>query len=122
MRRFASSSILVLAGLVTATLAASAAVDVRLAVQPDTVQLPLDGLHRPVVRGPLKESAGVSPRRLAARSLAAGGLTNKAIGQALGISDRTVQGHLANIYGKLQVGSRTEAVTKALQQGWITIE
>jgi DNA-binding NarL/FixJ family response regulator len=50
------------------------------------------------------------------------GLTNKAIGQALGISDRTVQGHLANIYGKLHVGSRTEAVTEALKHGWITIE
>jgi DNA-binding NarL/FixJ family response regulator len=50
------------------------------------------------------------------------GFTNKAIGQALGISDRTVQGHLANIYGKLGVGSRTEAVTEALKQGWIVIE
>ena len=54
--------------------------------------------------------------------LAAKGLTNKAIGRKLGISDRTVQGHLANVYGKLQVGSRTEAVTEALRQGWITIE
>jgi DNA-binding NarL/FixJ family response regulator len=53
--------------------------------------------------------------------LVAEGLTNKAVGQALGISDRTVQGHLANIYGKLQVGSRTEAVTEALRQGWIAI-
>jgi DNA-binding NarL/FixJ family response regulator len=54
--------------------------------------------------------------------LAARGQTNKAIGLALGISDRTVQGHLANIYGKLNVNSRTEAVTEALRQGWITIE
>jgi DNA-binding NarL/FixJ family response regulator len=54
--------------------------------------------------------------------LVAKGLTNKAIGQALGISDRTVQGHLANIYGKLDVSSRTEAVTEALRHGWIVIE
>lgn len=54
--------------------------------------------------------------------LVATGLTNKAIGQTLAISDRTVQGHLANIYGKLNVSSRTEAVTEALKQGWITIE
>jgi DNA-binding NarL/FixJ family response regulator len=54
--------------------------------------------------------------------LAAKGQTNKAIGRALGISDRTVQGHLANIYGKLNVNSRTEAVTEALRQGWIAIE
>jgi DNA-binding NarL/FixJ family response regulator len=54
--------------------------------------------------------------------LVAKGWTNKAIGRALTISDRTVQGHLANIYGKLNVSSRTEAVTEALKQGWLTIE
>lgn len=48
--------------------------------------------------------------------------TNRQIGQALSISDRTVQGHLANIFSKLQVNSRTEAVTVALQQGLITLE
>jgi two-component system, NarL family, response regulator LiaR len=54
--------------------------------------------------------------------LAARGLTNKAIGHTLGISDRTVQGHLANIFGKLGVNSRTEAVTQALKLGWIVVE
>jgi DNA-binding NarL/FixJ family response regulator len=54
--------------------------------------------------------------------LVAKGRTNKAIGRTLSISDRTVQGHLANIYGKLNVSSRTEAVTEALKQGWISIE
>ncbi len=47
--------------------------------------------------------------------LAAAGMTNRGIGARLSISDRTVQGHLASIYAKLGVGSRTEAVTKALQ-------
>lgn len=46
--------------------------------------------------------------------LAAAGLTNRGIGVKLSISDRTVQGHLASIYAKLNVNSRTEAVTKAL--------
>lgn len=54
--------------------------------------------------------------------LVAKGRTNKAIGRTLSISDRTVQGHLANIYGKLNVSSRTEAVTEALKLGWISIE
>lgn len=48
--------------------------------------------------------------------------TNRQIGQVLSISDRTVQGHLANIFNKLQARSRTEVVTLALQQGLITLE
>ncbi len=51
--------------------------------------------------------------------LAARGLTNKAIGFQLSISDRTVQGHLANIYEKLGAASRTEAVTRAVSLGLI---
>ena len=64
----------------------------------------------------------LSDRELDVLRLAAQGLTNKAIGQTLQISDRTVQGHLANIYGKLGVASRTEAVTAALRRGWIALE
>lgn len=62
---------------------------------------------------PLPEE--LSERELAVIELAARGLTNRGIGAELSISDRTVQGHLANIYGKLQVNTRTEAVTKAIQ-------
>ncbi len=47
------------------------------------------------------------------------GLSNKEIGQYLFISDRTVQAHLSNIYSKLKVGSRTEAVMEAVRRGWI---
>lgn len=61
-------------------------------------------------------------RELEVLRLAGKGLTNRAIGQELGISDRTVQGHLARVYSKLQVSTRTEAVLKALQEGWITVE
>jgi DNA-binding NarL/FixJ family response regulator len=71
------------------------------------------------------QPGGIEPltdREVEILRLVARGLTNKAIGQSLGISDRTVQGHLANIYGKLGVNSRTEAVTEALKQGWISID
>lgn len=52
---------------------------------------------------------------------AALGLTNKEIGGRLFISDRTVQGHLQNIYQKLGVKTRTEAVTAGLTRGLITL-
>ena len=47
------------------------------------------------------------------------GLTNKAIALQLGISDRTVQGHLARIFEKLHAASRTEAVMRAVSLGWL---
>ncbi len=64
----------------------------------------------------------LTERELEVLRLAAQGLTNKAIAAELGLSDRTVQGHLANIYGKLAVASRTEAVTKALKLGWLVLD
>jgi DNA-binding NarL/FixJ family response regulator len=51
--------------------------------------------------------------------MTAKGYTNKAIGVQLGISDRTVQGHLAHIFDKLNATSRTEAVMRAVSLGWI---
>jgi DNA-binding NarL/FixJ family response regulator len=64
----------------------------------------------------------LTDREVEVLRLTARGLTNKAIGRELDISARTVQGHLANIYGKLGVYSRTEAVTEGLRRGWIVIE
>jgi len=64
----------------------------------------------------------LTERELMVLRLAAQGKTNREIGQALAISHRTVQGHLADIYDKLHVHSRTEAVTEALKWGWMTIE
>ncbi len=52
---------------------------------------------------------------------AARGLTNKAIGIRLGISDRTVQGHLRRIFEKLQAANRTEAVVRAAQLNLLTL-
>jgi len=58
-------------------------------------------------------------RELEVLALAARGYTNKAIGLQLGISDRTVQGHLAKTFDKLQASSRTEAVMRAVSVGWL---
>lgn len=64
----------------------------------------------------------LTDREIEVLRLVAKGLINKAVGRELSISDRTVQGHLANIFGKLGVGTRTEAVLMAVQQGWIVLE
>ena len=72
--------------------------------------------------GAVEQVESLTERELDVLRLAAQGKTNRAIGSELGISHRTVQGHLASIYGKLGVNSRTEAVTEALRRGWIVVE
>jgi len=62
----------------------------------------------------------LTDRELDVLRLAAKGYTNKAIGVQLQISDRTVQGHLAHIFAKMQATSRTEAVMRAVSLGWIS--
>ncbi len=71
---------------------------------------------RQVEKPPLE---ALTERELEVLNLVAKGYTNKAIGVQLGISDRTVQGHLAHIFTKLQASSRTEAVMRAVSLGWI---
>ncbi len=44
------------------------------------------------------------------------------IARELSLSDRTVQVHLSNIFGKLGVASRTEAVITALRHGLLRLE
>lgn len=61
----------------------------------------------------------LTKRELEVLEFVAQGYTNKAIGLQLGISDRTVQGHLAKVYSKLDVNSRTEAVMRAVAEGWL---
>jgi DNA-binding NarL/FixJ family response regulator len=65
---------------------------------------------------------GLTEREMDVLRAAALGQANKAIAAKLGISAQTVQVHLRNIFGKLEVGSRSEAVARAIQAGWITLE
>lgn len=68
-------------------------------------------------RSPVEE---LTEREHEVLELVARGYTNKAIGVQLGISDRTVQGHLSHIFDKLQANSRTEAVMRAVSRGWLS--
>lgn len=63
-----------------------------------------------------------SEREMEVLRLVARGLGNRDIAQAMGISHRTVQGHLANLFGKMGVNSRTEAALQAVKLGWISLD
>ena len=54
--------------------------------------------------------------------LANRGLSNKEIARELHISVRTVQAHFTNVFKKLRVGSRTEAVLRGLREGWLSLD
>ncbi|MFC1937668.1 response regulator [Chloroflexota bacterium] len=64
----------------------------------------------------------LSGREMEVLKSAAKGISNKDIAEQLFLSSRTVQVHLGNIFNKLGVASRTEAVLYALRRGWFTLE
>lgn len=74
-------------------------------------------IHKAAEPDPLVEP--LTERETEILGLAARGLTNKAIGARLSISDRTVQNHLAHIFEKFNAASRTEAVMRAVSLGLI---
>lgn len=78
-----------------------------------------------MVRGEKPETHSLetlSAREKEVLSLVCEGLSNKQIAQRLYLSIRTVENHLARLYSKWGVNSRTEAAVLALQQGWITMD
>ncbi len=64
----------------------------------------------------------LSEREMEILRLAAKGMSNQDIATQLYLSRRTVQAHLANIFRKMDVGSRTEAVLQALRKGWLVLD
>jgi DNA-binding NarL/FixJ family response regulator len=71
---------------------------------------------------PARASDRLSTRELAVLRQIALGQANKEIARSLGISQRTVEGHMHNIFEKLRVSSRTEAVVYAANHGIVSLE
>ena len=64
----------------------------------------------------------LSEREMEILRLAAASMSNPDIAEQLHLSRRTVQAHLGNIFRKMDVGSRTEAILEALKRGWFTLD
>ena len=64
----------------------------------------------------------LTPREMATLKLLADGKANKEIANELDISERTVKTHLAHLFGKLGVTSRTEAIKVATRRGLVRLE
>jgi DNA-binding NarL/FixJ family response regulator len=84
------------------------------AVQPRA----LGGRFEPAVRG---EAERLTAREIDVLGELARGMPNKAIAARLGISEHTVKFHIASIFAKLAVSSRTEAVTQGVRLGLIML-
>jgi DNA-binding NarL/FixJ family response regulator len=66
------------------------------------------------------EAAGLSERELEVLLMVARGMSNHQIAVSLHLSEATIKRHLANIYPRIGVSSRGEAVRKALSKKWIS--
>ena len=79
---------------------------------------------QPQVRKPAssKENQILTQRELEVLELGMRGLSNSKIARELSLGIRTVQTHWRNIFNKLGVSSRTEAIIYGLRKGWITLE
>jgi len=78
------------------------------------------GLGKGAYGGEAKEQ--LSQREIEILKLAARGMRNKDIATMLFLSVRTVKAHLTNIFNKMGVGCRTDAIIRGLREGYITLD
>jgi DNA-binding NarL/FixJ family response regulator len=86
-----------------------------------------NNLLKHALRYPIKNPIPVIGDKLSSRELevfrlAASGMSNKQISQELNLNLRTVKSHFVNIFSKLNVGSRTEAVIIGLRTGLLNMD
>lgn len=94
--------------------AAIGAVAAGLSVRPSNLTIG-DGVEDPI------DTEALTARESEVLDLLAQGLSNRGIAARLGISGHTVKFHLASIFGKLGVRTRTSAVRRALRRGLIDL-
>ena len=63
------------------------------------------------------DDTGLTPREQDVLALVAQGMPNRAIGEQLGITERTARTHVSNILAKLGLTSRTQAALYAVEHG-----
>jgi DNA-binding NarL/FixJ family response regulator len=79
-------------------------------------------VHSPTHGHDIATAGGLTEREVEFLRLMARGLSNKEIASEENLSIRTIQGCLGQIFRKLGVGSRTEAVIYALKEGLVTLD
>lgn len=62
---------------------------------------------------------GISARELEVLKLTTSGLANKQVARSLGLSEKTVRNHIANIYEKLGIHDRSQALLYAVRKGLV---
>jgi len=63
----------------------------------------------------------LTPRELEVLKLIAGGLCNRDIAQQLTISEKTVKNHINNIFSKLHINDRSQAILYAIREGLVKV-
>ncbi|MEO8468478.1 MAG: response regulator transcription factor, partial [Chloroflexota bacterium] len=63
----------------------------------------------------------LSPRELDVVGLVVEGRSNDEVAAALGIGAKTVETHLARLFERFGIASRTELATRALREGWLDL-
>ena len=90
------------------------------AIDPVIARRILSLLPQPPVSTPEEGDARLTPREEEVLRMVARGLSNREIAEATGLSRLTIESHTRNIYRKLAVSSRTEAVFEARSIGLLS--
>lgn len=88
------------------------------AVSQELIKYALQHVTKPVK---VEANNKITPKELEILSLAAKGMSNKEIGTRLGIGESTVKSYFADLFLKLNVRSRTEAIFVSLKSGILTL-